>query len=165
MKSYQDAVNLHLSTGCEGIMVARGILTNPTLFMEINTEHTSIDCVQKWLNICFNTILSEYNKDSDIDLSFIKNICSNKKFPNLTYQCFHHHLVFMLEKVLPKCERKVFNSLNNFYDVFEFLYKKYNILPEQYDYDQYILNQNISLNYENGDEIYLKLLKDFNLKN
>ncbi|PSN56070.1 hypothetical protein C0J52_05870 [Blattella germanica] len=39
----------------------------------------------------------------------------------MTFQCFHHHLVFMLEKVLPKSKRLLFNVLKKRDVVLDFL--------------------------------------------
>lgn len=73
-------------------MAARGILTNPALF----AGHciTPFACVQDWVTISTATT---------------------------PFQCFHHHLVFMLEKVLPKSERLVFNVMKTKELVLDFL--------------------------------------------
>lgn len=128
IKSLTDAVNVQQLTNCDGVMVARGILTNPTLFS--GTSQTTSDCIKKWLDICFNTVQESFE-------SSINSFPENNKPENLTFQCFHHHLVFMLEKVLPKKERLVFNNLHSFKDVVEFLRNKFDFEPELFDQIQF----------------------------
>lgn len=74
-------------------MAARGILTNPALFAGHSV--TPLACVQDWVTISTATATP--------------------------FQCFHHHLVFMLEKVLPKPERLVFNIIKTKELVLDFL--------------------------------------------
>ncbi|KAK6617546.1 hypothetical protein RUM44_005134 [Polyplax serrata] len=93
VKKLQDAVTLQNVTGCKGIMSARGILHNPALFM--GCKETPLECVNDWIDISLNS--------------------------KLHFLTFHHHLVFMLEKILPKCQRKIFNTLSNYKDVLYFL--------------------------------------------
>lgn len=100
-KSLESAESLFKESRCEGVMSARGILTNPGLFSGYST--TPLVCVQDWLDIT-SVIPTEF-------------------------QCFHHHLVFMLEKILPKKERVLFNSLQNKSSVLEFLENYCNIKP------------------------------------
>lgn len=73
-------------------MAARGILTNPALFA--GHYITPLACVQDWVTISTATT---------------------------PFQCFHHHLVFMLEKVLPKSERLIFNVIKTKQLVLDFL--------------------------------------------
>jgi len=37
------------------------------------------------------------------------------------YQCFHNHLVYMLERVLPRSERRIFNALASSSAVIDYL--------------------------------------------
>ena len=101
VRNLEDAENLYKESKCNGIMVAGGLLTNPALFSGFAT--TPVECVQRWLDITAN-----------IETQFL---------------CMHHHLVFMLEKVLTKKEKLVFNVLNNKSDVYDFLEKRFNIVP------------------------------------
>lgn len=101
VKSLGGAEFLFQESRCEGVMSARGILTNPALFSGHST--TPLTCVQDWLDIT-SAIPTEF-------------------------QCFHHHLVFMLEKILSKKDRVLFNSLQNKASVLEFLESYYNIKP------------------------------------
>lgn len=101
VKSLKSAEFLFKESKCEGVMSARSILTNPALFSGYST--TPLTCVQDWLDIT-STVPTEF-------------------------QCFHHHLVFMLEKILPRKDRVLFNSLQNKSSVLEFLESYYNIKP------------------------------------
>lgn len=101
VKCLESAKNLFVESNCEGIMSARGILMNPALFAGHTV--TPLSCIQDWLNIT-----------SIIPTQFI---------------CFHHHLVFMLEKLLPKKNRILFNNLQSKQAVLEFLEDYYGIKP------------------------------------
>lgn len=101
VKNLENAERLYEESQCNGIMVANGILTNPALFSGYST--TPVECVQDWVDIT-----------SSIETSFL---------------CMHHHLVFMLEKILTKTEKQIFNILNNKSDVYEFLEKRFDIKP------------------------------------
>lgn len=101
VKSLESAEFLFKESRYEGVMSARGILTNPALFSGYST--TPLACVQDWLDIT-SAIPTEF-------------------------QCFHHHLVFMLEKILSRKDRVLFNSLQNKASVLEFLESYYNIKP------------------------------------
>lgn len=74
-------------------MVAQGMLNNPALFTGAQT--TPVACVQDWLDLSVDS--------------------------GMTFQCFHHHLVFMTEKILTKEQRRVFNKLKSVEDVTDFL--------------------------------------------
>lgn len=87
-----------------GVMAGRGILSNPSLFD--GTNKTTENVIQEWVNIC------------------------NAKGNNVSFQTYHHHLVFMLEKVLPKRVRSVFNSLSTKTAVTESLADLFGIIPQ-----------------------------------
>lgn len=93
VKDLSVAKLLHEKTDCYGVMAARGILTNPALFA--GYPITPLACVQDWVTISTTT--------------------------GTSFQCFHHHLVFMLEKVLPKSERLIFNVIKTKELVLDFL--------------------------------------------
>lgn len=135
-------------------MVANGMLTNPTLFS--NTNCTTKDCVQKWVDICYNSTLDSTTFEI---LSHKKhlNVTIPDRPPNLTFQCFHHHLVFMLEKFLPRRKRQVFNNLQTFDDVLQFLKLELEIIPRLFDVTEYLNNRPISLSYEGREEVYFDL--------
>lgn len=137
-------------------MVANGLLTNPTLFT--GTNRTTLQCVQQWINICFN---------STLDLNMFNALTKNttllrtipEKPPNLTFQCFHHHLVFMLEKVLARKERQTFNSLQKFSDVLEFIRNEFSIVPQLFDVVDYLKMCSETVDYDDLGEVYHKLQK------
>ncbi|XP_046143205.1 tRNA-dihydrouridine(20a/20b) synthase [NAD(P)+]-like isoform X2 [Osmia bicornis bicornis] len=101
IKNLENAKKLYRESNCDAVMAARGILTNPALFSGHSV--TPLTCIQDWLDIT-----------SIIPTQFL---------------CFHHHLVFMLEKLLPKKSRIFFNNLQNKTDVLEFLDNTYGIKP------------------------------------
>ncbi|OWR45350.1 tRNA-dihydrouridine synthase [Danaus plexippus plexippus] len=98
IKSLYDAEQLYSTLNCDGIMVADGILNNPALFTGANK--TPLYCVKHWMNL----------KDSSDD--------------KITFQCYHHHLVFMLGKILTKKQKQEFNNLSDFDEVDVYI-KKY----------------------------------------
>ena len=74
-------------------MAARSSLENPAFYSGF--ESTPKECIEAWVRISLET---------------------GNQF---TY--FHHHLSYMLEKLLPRPERKYFNSLNSTLAVLDFL--------------------------------------------
>uniref|UniRef100_A0AAG5CV90 tRNA-dihydrouridine(20a/20b) synthase [NAD(P)+] n=1 Tax=Anopheles atroparvus TaxID=41427 RepID=A0AAG5CV90_ANOAO len=80
-----DAQQMHQETKCDGVMAARGILSNPAMFA--GDMRTPVGCVKRWLSIC---------QQADTDI---------------TYQCMHHHFSFMSESLLPKQRRVQLNNL------------------------------------------------------
>lgn len=64
-------------------MCAQGLLNNPALFA--GYKKTPLKCVQDWINIAISY--------------------------GTPFVTLKHHLVFMLEQVLPRHEKKVFNNL------------------------------------------------------
>lgn len=114
VKSLNDANEMHEQTGCDGVMAANGILLNPTMF---SGEHdiTPMECVQHWLNI--GTAASD----------------------NITFQCFHHHFSFMLEKIVKRKERAYFNSLSQKQQVLNYFAEKFDMRPEPIDVPENIV--------------------------
>lgn len=146
-------------TGCKGIMVANGILTNPTLFT--GSSITTLDCVQNWLNICYNSTLTQenYEKETNNPTNLIK-----EKPYNLSFQVFHHHLVFMLEKVLPRRKRQIFNSLKTFSSVLQFLEDYFTIRPHLFEPGVFLKYANFNLDYTKRESVYQDLkpiIEDF----
>ncbi|GLH10936.1 tRNA-dihydrouridine synthase [Gryllus bimaculatus] len=127
VKTLQDAEELQKKTKCEGVMAARGILTNPALFAGFCV--TPLDCVAQWV------------------------VMGQKLETN--FQIFHHHLSFMLEKIMRKRERVLFNSLKNITDTKNFLEEYFNL-----DFSQTVCSLTAveECNYEN-------VTNDFRRKN
>lgn len=132
-------------------MVANGLLTNPTLFT--GTDITTHQCIQQWVDICFNSTLNlkEYSKLLN-DKTLLRTIY--EKPPNLTFQCFHHHLVFMLEKILPRKKRQIFNNLQKFSDVLNMLEHEFSIVPQLLNIKDYFKFQSEIVDYEGLGELY-----------
>lgn len=130
VKTLEDALILHEKSRCNGIMSAGGILTNPTLFS--GSSVTTLNCIQDWLDIT-----------SVIPTNFLT---------------FHHHLVFMLEKVVPKTERKIFNVMQDKNSVLNFIEEYFNLTPNV-NYNRY---KNIECVYET---VANKCTKSENLNN
>ncbi|XP_063975829.1 tRNA-dihydrouridine(20a/20b) synthase [NAD(P)+]-like [Diachasmimorpha longicaudata] len=102
VNTLEEAERLYESSKCEGIMVANGLLTNPALFA--GSAITPLSCLQDWLNI-------------------------TTAIPT-NFQTMHHHLVFMLEKVLTKSQRQIFNNLQTKESSLEFLHSSLGIAPQ-----------------------------------
>lgn len=91
--SVEDTERVHEETRVDGVMAARGILANPAMYA--GYSETPVECIKDWL---------------DLSLSL-----------GTSFNCFHHHLIYMLEHLLPRAERNVFNSLASTSAVLEFL--------------------------------------------
>lgn len=139
-KSMKDADEMYKVIGCDGVMAARGILANPTLFSG-KYETTPIECVQNWLDICTAA-------DDQIVFPF-----------------FHHHLTFMMEKILRRRQRATFNSFTRKHQVYDYLAEVLDLRPQSIDVPENIkcvydetnyrnrINQlRISTNKRNGDD-------------
>lgn len=50
---------------------------------------------------------------------------------DVTFQCFHHHLSFMMEKMLKRKQRVEFNQYLNKDQVYDFLEQHYNVIPDR----------------------------------
>lgn len=99
IKSESDVRNVHEKTGVNGVMAARGMLSNPAMFA--GYDSTPLQCVTDWVNIALS---------------------HGTSFTN-----FHHHLMYMLEKVTSKAERRVFSELKSTAAVLDYLKEHYNI--------------------------------------
>ncbi|VEN62272.1 unnamed protein product [Callosobruchus maculatus] len=147
-----EAVQLQDETGCDGVMVANGILTNPAIFS--NNPVTLQECIQDWVDICYNSTIttSNYNK---ISSSSVRSI--DERPYDLTFQCFHHHLVFMLEKHLTRRQRQVFNNLKHFKEVAEFLVMHFDTKPRLYEFEKFSNYTCLKTDYKDRDDIYKSL--------
>lgn len=103
VKTLEDADVLHAKTKCNGVMAARGILANPALFS--GSTVTPQQCVQDWVDLV--------------------HAAGN----NITFQCFHHHLTFMMDKLMRRRTRVEFNSFTRKEQVFDFLQSNFDIIP------------------------------------
>ncbi|XP_033625787.1 tRNA-dihydrouridine(20a/20b) synthase [NAD(P)+]-like [Asterias rubens] len=99
IKSLTDVHRVCEQTGVDGVMAARGILENPAMYAGHTV--TPIDCVQQWV---------------DISVSL-----------GTQFQYFHHHLINMMEKVLTRAERRVFNVITSTAGVMDYLEENYGI--------------------------------------
>lgn len=83
--SIQDAKNAYDATGCGGVMVARGLLANPGLF-DGRLEGDK-EVLTRWTELGIGL--------------------------GIPFSSFHKHLMFMLENISPKTEKRVFNGLQS----------------------------------------------------
>ncbi|XP_064400045.1 tRNA-dihydrouridine(20a/20b) synthase [NAD(P)+]-like isoform X2 [Halichondria panicea] len=99
VKNEADIRRVHEHTGVNGVMSARGILDNPAMYG--GYDHTPISCVQDWVEIALRT--------------------------GMTFTLFHHHLIFMLDRVLTRPEQRVFNTLSSVPAVLDYLEEHYGV--------------------------------------
>ncbi|XP_013406740.1 tRNA-dihydrouridine(20a/20b) synthase [NAD(P)+]-like [Lingula anatina] len=99
IRSVEDAKRIQEVTGVNGVMAARGILQNPAMYA--GYDATPVQCVRDWLDIALSQ--------------------------GLSFTTFHHHLMYMLEKVMSRSERRLFNSLSSITAVLDYLREYYGI--------------------------------------
>ncbi|XP_066149372.1 tRNA-dihydrouridine(20a/20b) synthase [NAD(P)+]-like [Euwallacea fornicatus] len=147
--SLKECQGLQEKTGVKGVMVANAVLTNPELFS--GSTVTSLGCVQQWLDICYNSTLTidDYISDSQKTIS--------ERPRNLTFQCFHHHLVFMLEKLLTKKQRRVFNNMKSFTLVLRFLEQNFRLKPRKFPADYFQMSIPFNLDFQGRSVLYEEL--------
>ncbi|KAK0133093.1 tRNA-dihydrouridine(20a/20b) synthase [NAD(P)+]-like [Merluccius polli] len=97
VRNLRDVEAMHRLTGVDGVMAARGLLANPAMFA--GYEDTPLQCVWDWVDIATEQ--------------------------GTPFTCFHHHLMYMLERVSSQPERKVFNSLYSTSAVIDYLHETY----------------------------------------
>lgn len=85
-------------------MAARGLLSNPAMFA--GYSETPPICLQDWLTLT--------------------------KLMEVPFICFHHHVVFMTEKLLSKNQRNILNQLKTEENVLQFLEENLQVSPEIY---------------------------------
>lgn len=98
----RDVEAMHRLTGVDGVMAARGLLANPAMFA--GYEDTPLQCVWDWVDIATEQ--------------------------GTAFTCFHHHLMYMLERVSSQPERKVFNSLYSAAAVIDYLRETYGTVQD-----------------------------------
>uniref|UniRef100_A0A3B3T7L3 tRNA-dihydrouridine synthase n=1 Tax=Paramormyrops kingsleyae TaxID=1676925 RepID=A0A3B3T7L3_9TELE len=97
VKSLKDVESTYLHTRVDGVMAARGLLANPAMFA--GYENTPLECVWDWVDIALEH--------------------------GTPFTCFHHHLIYMLERVSSPAERRVFNALSSTSAVIDYLRHTY----------------------------------------
>lgn len=97
IRSLKEAENVWQMTGTDGVMVARGLLTNPAMFA--GYEETPLKCIWDWV---------------DISLEL-----------GTPFMCFHQHLMYMMEKITSRQEKRVFNALSSTSAVLDYLTDHY----------------------------------------
>ncbi|KAB7494216.1 tRNA-dihydrouridine(20a/20b) synthase [NAD(P)+]-like [Armadillidium nasatum] len=97
IKTLNEAEHIKKLTNVDGVMCARGLLANPSLFS--GTEFTTLDCVKDWIKIAIET--------------------------GTPFTCFHNHLIYMIEKLQSRADRRYFNALSSVSGVVSFLEQKY----------------------------------------
>ncbi|KAM4742704.1 tRNA-dihydrouridine(20a/20b) synthase [NAD(P)+]-like [Anableps anableps] len=102
IKYLRDVESTHQLTGVDGVMAARGLLANPAMFA--GYEDTPLQCVWDWVDISIEQ--------------------------GTPFTCFHHHLIYMLERVSSQPERKVFNSLSSTSAVIDYLQNTYGTVQD-----------------------------------
>ncbi|XP_033745315.1 LOW QUALITY PROTEIN: tRNA-dihydrouridine(20a/20b) synthase [NAD(P)+]-like [Pecten maximus] len=99
IKSLEDCHMVREHTGIDGVMSARGMLENPAMFAGYDT--TPLSCIKDWMELAISV--------------------------GTPYQCFHNHLIYMMEKALPRSERRIFNALCSTTAVLDYLNHNYDI--------------------------------------
>lgn len=135
VKSLDGANDLYERLGCDGIMSARGILFNPGLYA--GYECTPLQCVQDWINI------------------------ANSVGDAITFQCFHHHLTFMMEKMMRRPVRVQFNNFTTKKQVFDFLDEQYEIRPQSLSFEGSNVGEPIVCEF--NDSFYRERIKQCKL--
>lgn len=132
VKTLQGADRIYEATRCDGIMAARNILSNPALFA--GYKSAPLSCVQDWIDISLR-------QDEEA----------------MTYQTFHHHLVFMTEHLFKnKRERSKFNNITEGRaGCYEFIKEKFNLEPKDINYPT-----NLPCSFD--DTTYKALINDAN---
>ncbi|XP_070557671.1 tRNA-dihydrouridine(20a/20b) synthase [NAD(P)+]-like [Ptychodera flava] len=99
IRSLEDVQRVKEHTGVNGVMAARGILQNPAMYA--GYEHTPVKCIQDWVDIALET--------------------------GTPFQCFHHHLIQMMDHVTCKADKRIFNTLTSVPAILDYLSDNYGI--------------------------------------
>lgn len=97
--SMKKAEDICQATGVNGVMAARGMLDNPAMFSGF--KHTPAQCVEDWLQL-----------SAELGCPLTQ---------------FHHHLMFMLDHVLSRSEKRIFNALTSYSAVVDYLRNAHSI--------------------------------------
>lgn len=152
VSSLQECFHLQEEIGCEGIMVANGILNNPCLFR--GDSITPLECVQTWVDLCYNCTFSKEIYQNEIINPTFSII---ERPPNITFQCFHHHLVFMMNKLLSRNEKRFFNNLKKFSEVLNFLNERFGIRPQLFSPEKFHNFVSFDVDYTDRKTVYDEL--------
>lgn len=82
-----------------GVMAARGLLANPAMFA--GYEETPLTCIEDWIEIALEH--------------------------GTPFTCLHHHLMYMMERITSKQEKRVFNILSSTSAVLDYLNSMYGV--------------------------------------
>ncbi|KAM4874000.1 tRNA-dihydrouridine(20a/20b) synthase [NAD(P)+]-like isoform 2-T4 [Thomomys bottae] len=99
IKSLKEAENVWQITGTDGVMAARGLLANPAMFA--GYEETPLKCIWDWVDIALEL--------------------------GTPFMCFHQHLMYMMEKITSRQEKRIFNALSSTSAVLDYLKDHYGI--------------------------------------
>ncbi|XP_004676987.1 PREDICTED: tRNA-dihydrouridine(20a/20b) synthase [NAD(P)+]-like [Condylura cristata] len=99
IRSLKEAENVWHVTGTDGVMAARGLLANPAMFA--GYEETPLSCIWDWVDIALEL--------------------------GTPFMCFHQHLMYMMEKITSRQEKRVFNALSSTSAVLDYLTEHYGI--------------------------------------
>lgn len=99
IRNLKEVEHVHEMTGADGIMAARGLLANPAMFA--GYEETPLRCIQDWVDIALEH--------------------------GTPFTCFHHHLMYMMERISSRQEKRVFNVLSSTSSVLDYLREHYGV--------------------------------------
>jgi tRNA-dihydrouridine synthase 4 len=120
--SMHDAQRAVTRTGADGVMAARGLLRNPTLFNPLYQPPLS-----HWEENSLPT-----NLDQGLPLGPVTPMVVVKRFMQLSQQLglanqfiTHHHLMYMLDGVLTRADKRTFNSLTSWAGIVDWMEESY----------------------------------------
>ncbi|XP_069085936.1 tRNA-dihydrouridine(20a/20b) synthase [NAD(P)+]-like isoform X2 [Pleurodeles waltl] len=99
IRNLKEVEHVHEMTGADGIMAARGLLANPAMFA--GYEETPLRCIQDWIDIALQH--------------------------GTPFTCLHHHLMYMMERISSRQEKRVFNVLSSTSAVLDYLREHYGV--------------------------------------
>uniref|UniRef100_UPI002021DA6C tRNA-dihydrouridine(20a/20b) synthase [NAD(P)+]-like n=1 Tax=Myodes glareolus TaxID=447135 RepID=UPI002021DA6C len=99
IRNLKEAKTVWQMTGTDGVMVARGLLANPAMFA--GYEETPLKCIWDWVDIALEL--------------------------GTPFMCFHQHLMYMMEKITSRQEKRLFNALSSTSAVLDYLTDNYGI--------------------------------------